>query len=216
MSETNQKILDMILKNASCNEIASATGLSNKQLFHRLNMLKIKGYNFSRKYYYDGEITYKLNKGFQKEKEISLLTSSKDTKFKAVFLSDLHICNEKERLDVFYNVYDFCIKEGINIIINAGDLIDGLLGVNNKKFNTIEEQIEYALKIHPYDKNILNFICLGNHEYDALENSGQNIESVLLNRRHDIVPLGYGIGTLNIKNDKNTPIPLNTKRKSEK
>ena len=68
MTETNQKIIDMILKNASVNEISKVTGLSNKQLFYRLNMLKIKGYNFSRKYYYDGEITYKLQKGFEKQK----------------------------------------------------------------------------------------------------------------------------------------------------
>lgn len=58
MSDTNQKIIDMINKNANVNEICSATGLSNKQLFHRLNMLKIKGYDFSRKYYYDGNIVY--------------------------------------------------------------------------------------------------------------------------------------------------------------
>lgn len=201
MTETNQKIMDMILKNASVNEISRETGLSNKQLFHRLNMLKIKGYNFSRKYYYNGEIVYKLQKGLEGEKEISLITSPKDKEFKAVFISDLHISNPDDRLDLLYAVYNFCIKEDIHVIINGGDLIDGLIGSKDKKFITIEEQIEYALKIHPYDKNILNFICLGNHDYDALVKEGQNLETVLLNRRHDIVPLGYGMGILKIKND---------------
>lgn len=202
MSDTNKKILEMISKNASVNEICSATGLSNKQLFYRLNMLKIKGFDFSKKYYYDGEICYKLNKKFNMEEEVSLITKPSDKEFKAVFITDLHLANVGERIDLLNKIYDFCAKEEINIIINCGDLIDGLIGNKKyKKIKNIEDQIEYALKNYPFDKNILNFICLGNHDYNALESSGQNLEIALLNRRHDIVPLGYGNGTLNIKND---------------
>ena len=181
MSETNQKIMNMILQNASVNEISKATGLSNKQLFYRLNMLRVKGYNFSRKYYYDGEIVYKLQKGFDNPKEISLLTSPSDKEFKAVFISDLHLSNKHDRVDLLNQIYDFCAKEGIHIIINGGDIIDGFLGFENlKKFKTIEEQINYFLKHYPYDKNILNFTCLGNHDYDVLEKVGQNLETILL------------------------------------
>lgn len=202
MSETNKKIIDMILKGATANEIASSTGLSNRQLFYRLNMLKTKGYNFSRKYYYDGEIVYKLYKGFKQEKDICLLTSHKDTEFKAVFISDLHFANKADRADLLNQVYDFCVKEGIHVIINGGDIIDGFVGnYKYKKFENSEEQIEYALKLYPFDKNILNFICLGNHDYSILENSGQNLETILSSKRHDIISLGYGIGKLKIKND---------------
>lgn len=202
MSETNKKIIDMILNNASANEISMATGLSNKQLFYRLNMLRTKGYNFSRKYYYDGEITYKLQKGFVEEKEISLITRPQDPEIQVVFISDLHLSNKKDRADLLNQAYEFCAKKGIHIIINGGDIIDGFLGnKKQKKFDDIEEQIDYALKVYPYDKNILNFTCLGNHEYDILEKTGQNFETILLAKRHDIIPLGYGIGKLNIKND---------------
>lgn len=201
MTETNQKIIDMILKNASVNEICEVTGLSSKQLFYRLNMFKVKGFDFSRKYYEDGEITYKLNKGFKEDSDISLFTSPKTNEIKIVFLSDLHLSNEHERLDLLNQVYDFCAKENIHVIINGGDLIDGLIGPDKKKHSTYEKQIDYAIKNHPFDKNILNFICLGNHDYKALETTGQNLETALLNRRHDIVPLGYGYGKLNIKND---------------
>lgn len=201
MTETNQKIIDMILKNASVNEICEETGLSSKQLFYRLNMFKVKGFDFSRKYYEDGEITYKLNKGFKEETDISLITSPKTSEIKIAFLSDLHLSNEHERLDLLNEVYNFCAKENIHVIINGGDLIDGLIGPDKKKHSTYEKQIDYAIKNHPFDKNILNFICLGNHDHKALEITGQNLETALLNRRHDIVPLGYGYGKLNIKND---------------
>lgn len=203
MTEINEKILTMIKRNASVNEICTETKLSNKQLFYRLNMLKIKGFNFSRKYYYDGEICYELNKELNtQKKEINLITSPKDQEFKVIFLSDLHLCNEKQRLDLLNEVYEFCIKEGIHIIINAGDLIDGLSCYSPAQFNSFEKQIEYALRVHPFDKNILNFICLGNHDYKSLEKSGQNLETAILNKRHDIVPLGYGLGILNVKNDR--------------
>ena len=201
MTETNQKILDMILKNATTNEISSATGLSNKQLFYRLNLLKAKGYNFSKKYYDDGEITYKLQKGIQAQKEISLITSPKNQQIRLVFISDLHLASIKDRVDLLNQVYEFCSKEGIHIIINSGDMVDGFLGYAIKKYTSFEQQIEYMLKVYPYDKNILNFTCLGNHEADALERTGQNLETILEIKRHDIIPLGYGIGKLKIKND---------------
>lgn len=201
MTEINQKILDMILKNATVNEISSETGLSNKQLFYRLNLLKAKGFNFSKKYYSDGEITYKLQKGFPTEKEISLITSPKEQQIKLVFISDLHLASIKDRVDLLNQVYDFCSKKGIHIIINGGDMLDGFLGYATKKYTSFEQQIEYMLKVYPYDKNILNFTCLGNHEADALERTGQNLETILEIKRHDIIPLGYGIGKLKIKND---------------
>lgn len=46
--KTNEILLELISKNASVNEICSITGLSPKQLFYRLNMLKIKGYDFEK------------------------------------------------------------------------------------------------------------------------------------------------------------------------
>ena len=201
MTETNQKILDMVLKNASVNEICAHTGLSSKQLFHRLNMLKIKGFNFSRKYYSDGEICYKLDKGFVYDKEVSLITKPTENEIKMVFISDLHLCSENQRLDLLNQVYELCAKEGIHVIINGGDLIDGLLGPTKKMYNNYEKQIEYAIKNYPFDKNILNFICLGNHDYNSLQTTGQDLESAINNKRHDIVSLGYGQGVLNIKND---------------
>lgn len=205
MGSTTTKIIEMIINNASANEICKETGLSNKQLFYRLSILKLKGYDFQKEYYYNGEIVYNLNKRLNEEKtnEILLHTSDTDKLFKAVFISDLHLASINDRVDLLNQLYEFCIKEDIHIIINGGDLIDGFLGYSNtKKFNTSDEQINYALKVYPFDKNILNFICLGNHDYSTLEKSGQNLETVLLNRRHDIISLGYGVGVLNVKNDK--------------
>lgn len=202
MLEMNEIIINMISQNATVNEILEATGLSNRQLSYRLNLLKMKAYNFSKKYYYNGEVVYKIKKDFTKEKDISIITSKEDTNFEAVFISDLHLAGKYERIDLLNQVYDFCVKEGIHIIVNCGDLLDGFLGkYDDKKYYSANEQIEHLLKNYPYDKNILNFTCLGNHDYSILETTGQNLENILLNYRHDIVPLGYGLGGIRVKND---------------
>ena len=119
MTNTNQLILDLITKNASVNEITSMTGLSHKQLFHRMNMLKIKGYDFKRKYYYNGDICYEMLKGFNDNNpnEVTILTSKKDTQFKALLISDLHLGNIDDTPELLYEVYNYCSKEGINIIL---------------------------------------------------------------------------------------------------
>ena len=202
MTEINNTIINMINENKSLNEICDITNLSSKQLFYRLYLLKIKGYDFSRKYYYNGDITYNINKDIYNNREKVLITDPKDISFRAIILSDLHIGNEKERLDLLDKVYSYAIKNNYNIIINAGDVIDGLTGnLDSKKYTDIIKQVEYALKVYPYDKSIINFICLGNHDYDAFIKKGVNIETAIDIKRHDLVSLGYGVGKLNIKND---------------
>lgn len=202
MSEINQKIIQLISESASLNTISTATGLTNKQIFRRLNMLRNDGYNFARKYFYNGDIIYDLQKSTIIEKNIALLTSPKDNQLKLVFISDLHLTNKMDNIDSLNQIYEYCINEGIHIIINCGDLLDGFYGDSDKKkFTTSEQQIEYLLKNYPYDKNILNFICLGNHDYSILKKTGQNLETILSIKRHDMVSLGYGIGKLKVKNE---------------
>ena len=204
--KTNEILLQLIGNNASVNEICSITGLSPKQLFYRLNMLKIKGYDFEKKYYYNGDIVYSIINSLTKKNknEATIITSPKDTEFRAVLISDLHLGNVNDRPDLLYEVYNFCAKEGINIIINAGDLIDGAIGcgnVHNKKISDVNKQIEYFLNNYPYDKNILNFICLGNHDYSSLTSTGIDLEKILENKRHDLVSIGYQYCVINVKND---------------
>lgn len=202
MTEMNSTIIKMINSNKSLHEICEKTNLSSKQLFYRLYLLKLKGYNFNRKYYYNGDIRYKINTDIENENKKILITDKNNNNFKAIIISDLHLVNKYERIDLLNKVYEFAIKNNYHIIINAGDVIDGLIGnVSNKKYTDIIEQIEYALKVYPYDKKIINFICFGNHDYDAFINTGVDIESVFDIRRHDLVSLGYGYGNLYVKND---------------
>ena len=117
-----------------------------------------------------------------------------------VLISDLHLGSLYDCIDLLKEIYDFCLKNNIHIIINAGDLIDGFMGLPEKRVYG-EEQIEYLLKNYPFDPSILNFITLGNHDEDYFLKTHQDISKILKSKRHDLVCLGYGLGKLKIKRD---------------
>lgn len=204
MSDTTTLLLKLINEEKTINEMSEILGISNKKIYNILTTIRGKGFEFDRKYYYNGDIVYLPKMSFieKQYKGIDIITEPDNQAFEALVISDLHMGSTKERLDSLNSLYDYCTKEGIHIIIVCGDIIDGTYGPYEKKHNNINEQIDYALKNYPFDKNILNFVTLGDHDYDSLKNHGQNLARVFESYRHDIVVLGYCIGQINIKNDK--------------
>lgn len=203
MTEINKQILNMIMENKTLNEISKSMHLTHKQIYKRLLSLEEYGYIIDRKYYYSGDIQYNLRLNLNdniKENEVDIITSPNDNFFNALLISDLHLGSEAQSLDSLDKIYNYCIDKKINIIINCGDLVDGFNSHYNKISNP-EDQINYALKVHPFDKNILNFLILGNHDIELFNNYGTDIKKVIYNKRHDIVPIGYRNGKINIKND---------------
>lgn len=204
MSDLTLELIKLISQGKTVNEISKKLQLSNRQIYNMLTLIKNKGFDFERKYYYNGDIIYVPKKKVNQVQNegISIITEPSDKTFRAILISDLHMGSRYERLDLLNKIYDYCIKENIHIIINGGDVIDGMIGNKNKKHDNIIQQVDYAFRNYPFDKSILNFTVLGNHDIDSLHKVGQDFAEVLKNYRHDIVPLGYEEGQINIKNSK--------------
>jgi len=204
MSDLTRELLKLIDEGKTINEISEKLNISNKRIYNILSLIRNKGFEFERKYYYNGDILYIPKKSFVEinKEGTDIITSSNDRSFEALVISDLHIGSTKERIDLLDKLYDWCSKEGIHIIIVCGDIIDGMYGRNKKIHNNVGEQIDYMLKNYPFDKSILNFVTLGDHDYDAFRNYGQNLARIFESYRHDIIPLGYCFGQINVKNDK--------------
>ncbi len=203
MSELTMQLLKLVNEGKTINEIAEILNISHKRLYNIFSLIRNKGYEFDKKYYYTGDTIYVPKKRVltDEQKGVDIITSPNDQEFEALVISDLHIGSIKQRPDLLERVYDYCVKEGIHIIIACGDIIDGTFGRSEKIYDNVSEQIDYLLKIYPFDKNILNFVLLGDHDYSALNNTGQNIAKVLESYRHDMISLGYRFGQINIKND---------------
>lgn len=193
-------LLNLIKVNKTLGEIVDITGLSLKEIYIILKRLRDKGYLISKKYYYDGEIQYGINNFLEVPSDNILLTSKNDDELEFMIISDIHFGSIQETQKLLYLIYDYCTKNDIHIILNAGDFIDGEVNSLNTCIAPLK-QIDHALRVHPAKEDIINYLLLGNHDYSMLINHGIDISKVINEKREDIVPLGYGEGILNIKND---------------
>lgn len=202
MTRSESELIKLIKEDKTINEICESLNYSRNKVYKMLLNIKNNGYTINRKYYYNGDIKYKLVKGpnLYDKNSIEIKMKNTENKFRAIIISDLHIGSDKQRLDLLNQVYNYCIKNNINIILNSGDIVDGWFGKNKKINKDLEHQFNYLLKKHPFDKNILNFICLGNHDVDSFYRYGINLMSILENYRHDLIPFAVGEGTIKVKN----------------
>ena len=201
MKELNKKILDMIYSHKSLNEIIETCNLENKTVYRKINKLKEKGFLIDHKLIDNGDIVYYLKTDVYKDYSNTInLKLSDSNRFKCAVISDTHFGSGLDNLKYLDEVYNHCIDNDLHIIIHAGDLIDGNFGDFERAIPIISDQIDYTIKNYPYCDNILNLICLGNHDYTSLKEY-LDIKNVLKNSRSDLIPFGFGVGILNVLND---------------
>lgn len=199
------QLLQLIKEGKNNREICEILNMSSNQLYDELLKLKTKGIIYSRKYYSDGSIKYNKISSLKKLKENmnkTIITDNKENNMKFLLISDLHFGNEFENLGLIDRAYNYCIKNGINIILCGGDFIDGSFSRTTQKITDLYEQIEYFIKNYPQDKTILTFGVAGDHDFSTLKRASLDIIEICNNRRHDIIIGGYNNAEINIKNDK--------------
>ena len=199
LSESSLRILELINSGYTINDIASDLNITHKQLYNRLNILKNQGFDFNRKYFINGQTLLK-------KRNMKTLTETKEENndtARMIIISDTHIGSSEDNIKALNDAYDYCIKNNIHVIINGGDLVEGAGGtMASPKIKNLYDQVSYLIENYPFDKNILNFTLLGNHDTHIFKEQGLNIEEVLKARRQDIVPIGFAYGTVSIKKDK--------------
>lgn len=209
---SEELLLQMLTEDKSKNEICEELNLTYQKLYEALLELKNRGIMIRKNYYSDGTIKYgkitymndfKNNNGFIQNQTRTIITDNNENDLKFLVISDLHFGNELERLDLIDRAYNYCIKNGINIILCGGDLIDGHIqnSLSHQKLSNIYEQIDYFIKNYPYDKNILTFSVAGDHDFSAFVMDSINIIEICNNYRHDIIIGGYNNTMINLKND---------------
>lgn len=200
MTDINKKILDLILEGKTTNQIMETLKLSPKQLHTRLETLKNSGYTLTYNVYDNGKIKYDILNAIALPLTNTLtIKLEKDPfEFTALVDSDFHIKDKNTSFERAHLLYDYATKEGINIIFNCGDVIDGCCEGEEPKIAL--EQVETFVKKHPYDKNIINITTFGNHDFSVLERYGIDISKIICHERSDFISLGFGTSLVNIKN----------------
>ena len=198
MDEQTKKLIQLINLDKSFNEICNILGITNRQLHYELLRLKQEGFNYDKKYYSDGSIIYQLN--CNKNNCNTILT--KNNSLSCIVISDLHLGNSNQRIDLINKVFDYCSKKNIHIIFCCGDIIDGDFSQSKQIIEDVNKQIEYFINCYPYDPNILTFAVAGNHDYRSKLLLNDDIINQVENYRHDVIIGGYGNSYINIKNDR--------------
>lgn len=205
MTDKELKLIDLIKQGKTLNEISRELYLSNyTDIYDLFKNLKLKGFELMRIYYYTGDIKYKLKyeNYLIDEKSSDLITKNTDQTLTFMLISDIHLGSLYDEIKYLDLIYEYCVSNNIHVIINAGDLIDGITFGKEKRLNSFEEQIDFLIQKYPFDRNIINFVCLGNHDLDLFQTNGQDLKLILDNERHDLAVLGYGVGSINVKNEK--------------
>lgn len=211
MAEKEQLVMKLISDGYSSNEIIGMLNITPKELWLILKSLKDKGIDFKRNYHYDGNLYYSLDDDTESH---SVMINMPDgaTKFVALAMSDLHLGRNLqspirrigERLDLLKRCFDYCAKKGIHTIINGGDFLESVRGAADFDINYYEEQkkqLDYAIENYPYERGMVTYLVLGNHDFDAFNLYGVNVKDELEARRHDIAVMGYGYGRVKIEKD---------------
>lgn len=174
-------------------DICLDLGISEDKFHEILKRLRDYGFNGERVLYSDGGIKYVGNDGNVGQ---TIITDTNEEELKVLLISDPHFGSKYERLDLVNRAFEYCSKNGINIIFCAGDLIDGVNGLKSEM-----RQMEHFIKNYPKDKNIVTLGVVGNHDIDASLLSLFDIIPAIRNYREDII-INSGRLPINIKNEK--------------
>lgn len=203
MREISTEVLKQISTGLSLNDVKNNLNLPDKMFLSALKEIRSNYPNFTKKYADNGTVFY-----LPEEPKLILppnkleLISTKDT-FRAIFISDLHCGNKREKLYLLNLVYEYAIKNNIYIIINTGDVLENIYSIplSELKQKTVEGQINSLIRNHPYAPNIINLILYGNHDYKALIDQGIDVAAIIEQERYDLVSLGYGEAFVKTKED---------------
>ncbi len=119
--------------------------------------------------------------------------------------SDVHTSSDAERLDAWELAYDIFSDEGIEEVLDPGDLCDGLGiyrgQVSEVSNHTYEAQVEHAAAVHPARPGIVTRRIAGNHDLEGeFGRVGADPVQAVCNRRPDVEYLGRYSATVELPN----------------
>ncbi len=159
-------------------EVAAVLDLTEQETLEVLEYLKSQGFLISLA---NGFV--ELLRGIQAGERIKIrMDDYCDGEWKRIgFVTDTHLCSKYAREDVLHTLYDIFAKEGIKLVLHAGNIIDGYMKKINH-FDLIQgltgytAQVEYLIDRYPQRKGIETWFITGDdHEGWWIRDSGLNI-----------------------------------------
>ena len=204
------QIKKKIKRVSSITDIANTFDVSPKRVKDVLAELKAENYNVHLK---DdaAELITDVKIGGSHRIDLRLFENKS---YKIGFVTDDHLCNKGERLDVLNAIFDRYEEEGITEVYNGGNWIDGEFRFNKLDLHTfgMDNQIKYFIDNYPQRPGIkIKFIAGDDHEgwYQQREGIiiGKHLELMAKEAgRNDLEYCGYMEADFELKASKGSAI----------
>lgn len=207
--DDKDRLFSQIRNGEKVDEVSSSLGISSLELGGLIEQLLLKGYDISIKEK-DGKmfIYKKKNKTSTKsiKPEIDDLT-----RVRQVWISDTHLCNEKQQLHLINEVYEEAKNRNIDTVIHFGDITDGdYLNRPEHRYELFRlgaaKQLDYVVNYYPYVEGITTYFITGNHDATHNKNGGIDIGRMIEKCRPDMKFMGSEYAILRPKESSKTTI----------
>lgn len=196
--ELKKKIVNILMKGyTSENEIAETLNIDINLVKYLVEKIRDEKYNITE---LRGKLYLEKQPLSGNHKKYAIDISKQSTRiFRFGAVSDNHINSKYERLDVLNALYDIFHKEGINVVYNGGNWIDGEARFNKQELinHGLSKQIDYFIDQYPQREGIKTYFIAGDdHEGWYWQREGVNIGEYMQMKakqsgRDDLIYLGY-------------------------
>lgn len=188
MEELLERFKEYLIKKKKpyVQNIVKDLGIEEYQVYGLVEILKRQGYLFE---IVEGQVV-KVKP--TKENDIYRIPNNLE-KIKLLMISDTHLGNKYDRLDILRYLYAKAEDTGVNYILHSGDLTEGLSGRPEQIYSLKEAsytgQRDYVVENYPHS-NIPTYLIAGNHDMWWFKKCGADICKDISNLRDDIHYLG--------------------------
>ena len=194
--ELKCKLKYLIDKKRTLEDICKVLELKDYEVIGLVQLMKDEGELVD---YINGEII-KLKKPVQSSDIYQI--SSNTEHLKLLLISDSHLCNKADRIDILRYLYDKAEDKGIKQILHCGDLTDGIYTNRPQQLYELkcigfDEHLDYVVEKYPKFSGKTYFIG-GNHMDTYYRNGGSDLGLAISKQRDDMIYLGTDTADLKI------------------
>ena len=120
-----------------------------------------------------------------------------DNNINLLVLSDTHLGNNNDRIDLLKRIYDKALDNHVDYIFHLGDLGNGIN--KESRCNNFDSLKNYCIRYYPYSI-IKTYFISGNHDYFNKEE--KDLVEEVIKFRSDLVYLGKGPVLVNLNDMK--------------
>ena len=211
LKDDRDKMFSQIRNGESVDKICERLGVSQLKFGGIVEELRHRGYDISIDESSENKVVIKKNKG--KTNKTIKPNIDELKKIRQVWISDTHLCNEAQQLNLINKIYKEAAERGIDTVLHFGDVLDG--DYHNRPEHQYAlfrlgatRQLEYLTNYYPKVEGIETYFITGTHDQTHCKNGGVFVGPAIEEKRPDMHFLGDDMGIYHPLCSKKTSIEM--------